>query len=513
MSKPAIEPASHSDSAAEGAFGLDPGSIQLVEAASFVTQGTLPAHMQYGSDISGLFPPLPGSVGGQAELRGLDGGACPAIAINCNYPSLGMEASKPSELTAGGTSSTAGSHDCSIGTDPPKARCVNKGQAERHVQRMLDRIRAADDAGHRRAADHLTIEYLMSFDARYIAVMRAWKQMKKNYRPKYDLLPAIANRLHAWEGSAEDVILRLQAKKSNPQAFRSILNFGIENRALQYLVRSVLEVRAKPHADQYTFKGVHAAIQQVADLMADGYVWAIETDIRDCFPSFDGQKAPNHLPIPRRVSQHSLLGSSLQIILHPSQTLGSAELDEYMLGQELADARRGFPQGSAASSLAVESLLAPLFAQLPAAGALIGYADNFLAMAEKECEAVTMTTALWGALKAHPVGPLWPKQPKIFEPGKPIEFLGHSLQFHKGAVRIDPTPENCAEFEARLNKGLFRIRKATPEPACAKRLARRLKGYVMSWTAAFKLCTGMSSCRSHALKLSNWPRRDITLRQ
>jgi hypothetical protein len=379
---------------------------------------------------------------------------------------------------------------------------VNLAKAEAHVRKMLKRIRAAHLAGDPKRATRLTVEYLRSFNARYVAVARASARMRKNRRPKSELWPGIARRLDAWQGTAEEVIARFKEKKNNPNELRTILDFGIENRALQYLVRSVLEIRADLHPGQYLLQGgVHKAVQKAADELAGGPKWAIESDIRNCYSSFEGKKVPDLLPLPKKVTLQSLLGVSLNMRVLPSQSFGSAELDEYVFGQELADVRRGFPQGSAASPLAVEILLASLYTQLPVAGVSVGYADNFLVMASQEEDAVSTTTAFWSALEAHPAGQLKPKEPKIFEPKIPIEFLGHTLQLQNGAIQIHPTPQNSGDFEARLNAGLRRIRKAIHDQPRAARRAQRLRRYVMSWTGSFKLCDGMDSCRSRALQL------------
>ncbi len=380
----------------------------------------------------------------------------------------------------------------------------NWSKAERDVRKMLDAIRVAHREGKRKRADYQTQTYLQSYHARYVAAVRAWRSLKKHQRPSFDLLPVIAQKLNAWEGTIEDVVLRWKEKSDQPGNFRPIMAFGIENRGLQYLVCSVLEVRADLHSSQYLLKGVHQAINRVAELMADGYLWAIETDIRDCYRSFDGEKAPDYLPIPERVTRSSLLSASLHLKLHPYWTnlFGpSCPAGSVMFAEDLADARRGFPQGSAASSLAVEMLLAPLFGQLPKSGASIGYADNFLAVARNKADVVSMTEAFWSALKAHPAGQLGPKKPKVFEPGQPIEFLGHRLRSYHEVVRIDPTPQNRAGFRARLASGLSGIRAASSHPILAAQRMRKLRDYVFSWTAASRLCTDMESCRAHAVGL------------
>src|SRR5207249_8495051 len=57
----------------------------------------------------------------------------------------------------------------------------------------------------------------------------------------------------------------------------------------------------------------------------------------------------------------------------------------------LADARRGIPQGSAASPILAEMLLAPLLYQVPAGGEVVAYADNISVLTKNESDADAMT--------------------------------------------------------------------------------------------------------------------------
>jgi hypothetical protein len=372
--------------------------------------------------------------------------------------------------------------------------------AEQHVLRFLKRIRTAHEVGDRRKANHLIQEYLRSRDAKLIAVRDAWKRLKPHRRPAAELIPSIASGLDAWRGTNEPVIFWPRAKTSNPQEFRIILDFGIENRALQYLVKPVLKARADLHPNQYLLKGTHAAIAEVAKLMAQGYVWAVETDIRNCYPSFDGEKVGGLLPIPKRVTQSTVLGASLSLKAHKEWADCFGEVDEEYVSStytELADARRGFPQGSAASPLAVEMLLAPVFAQLPPAGASIGYADNFLAMATNEDDAVSMTLAFWSALRAHPAGQLSPKPPKVSAPGDHVDFLGHRLRNSLGSILIEPSPENLNKFEFHMHIAIGKIQAEKSDHARIRR-TQNLRRFVRSWTGSFAACTDILSFRDKA---------------
>ena len=116
--------------------------------------------------------------------------------------------------------------------------------------------------------------------------------------------------------TTEPVILSFKEKEDKPGHFRSLLDFGIENRVLQYLVLGALKARANLHPNQYAMKGSHAAIRRVAELMANGYEHAVEIDIKDCFPSFDGEKVPDLLSLPKRVTKSVLLNGSHNLMYH-----------------------------------------------------------------------------------------------------------------------------------------------------------------------------------------------------
>jgi hypothetical protein len=312
--------------------------------------------------------------------------------------------------------------------------------------------------------------------------------------------------LNAWTRSDEKVLIQVREKPGNPHRFRTTLEFGIENRARQLLVLRLLKVQANLHPNQYLMRGTHAAIRRVVALLKDGYTWAIETDIHNCYASFDGEKVPDLPPVPKEVTRSILLCGAYILRLPHSGICCPAdpgEEDKLISSELFADARQGLPQGSAASPLAVEMLLAPLFDELPTNGECLGYADNFLAMGKAKNDVVSMTSALWSALKAHPAGQFWQNPQKVYAPGDPIEFLGHRIQRFPGMTRIDPTPDNLGQFDHKMDIGLRAIKAASSKAVRMKRIWK-LQAYVTSWTAAFKLCADVKIYRESALKQIAW---------
>jgi hypothetical protein len=203
-------------------------------------------------------------------------------------------------------------------------RRIRLAKVERRVTGMLEQIRVAHQAGKRRRADYLTQQYLRSRDAKDVAVVQAYRKLKVHRRPDSNELPVIAERLNAWDGTTEPVILSFKEKASKPGHFRPLLDFGIENRALQHLALGALKMRADLHPNQYVMKGSHDAIRRVTELMANGYEYAVEIDIKDCFASFDGEKVLDLLPLPKRVTKSVLLNGSHNLMYH-SYCDGSAQ--------------------------------------------------------------------------------------------------------------------------------------------------------------------------------------------
>jgi hypothetical protein len=173
-------------------------------------------------------------------------------------------------------------------------RCAGSRDARQHVLKMLKRIRDAHRAGRWWQTQQFIREYLTSYDARLAATHRAFEKMKPARRPPKDQLPAIASGLNAFNGTQEKVRLVVRRKRSNPHEFRTTLDFGIENRALQYLVLSVLYVIADLHPRQFAVRGgVHAAVAHAQGAMQAGFVYAREIDIQRCFQSFKGDRIKN----------------------------------------------------------------------------------------------------------------------------------------------------------------------------------------------------------------------------
>ena len=175
-------------------------------------------------------------------------------------------------------------------------------KSRRHDRKMLADIALAAASGKRKLVRQLVRKYLQSHDAKMVATIRAYTALPYAARPDELNVDELAGTLCAWTGTSELVQLFYKRKGHlSSEKPRLILNFGLKNRALQYLVKAALSAAANLHPEQYCTLGVQRAISRVTGLMAAGYVRSIEIDIKNCFPSFKEEKLHELLPLPKEV--------------------------------------------------------------------------------------------------------------------------------------------------------------------------------------------------------------------
>jgi hypothetical protein len=382
----------------------------------------------------------------------------------------------------------------------------NVEKAKKHVRKMLTRIKSMHAAGKKKLRDRLIVQYQQSIDARVLAVLEAYYALPPSRRPARKMLAAIAEAIRPCQPSKEPVIVHMIPKPNGD--YRAVNDFGIEQRARQYLFVPILETVADLHPDQYAIRGgVPAAIDRVVTLEKEGYGWKIETDVKNCFTSFAGTNLDEYIPVMKRVIDYVISATHLNVVPGPSIKyhfgLGSAGEDDpgdpVAFTKVLSVARQGLPQGSAVASIATEILLAQPLKSLPTTARIVCYADNILVMAKTKEDAVLVTSALWSALQAHPAGHLQPKLKSQSIPGQPFEFLGHQITPTKSSVNIAPAPKNEAKFTSRLQKDLAAI----ANPACLEsnrnKIADDLRHFIDGWTASFWRCPGMPDRKTACL--------------
>lgn len=375
---------------------------------------------------------------------------------------------------------------------------IKKQTQSLHLEKLRQRVRDARSGSQRKK---LVSQFLRSHDARLQAILDAYEALDPEFRPEKATLPSLAESLDPWKPCKEPVFLHLRPKNSSP-GHRTVLEFGIAQRARQYHVRRVLGELLQLHSDQYLFGGgVHEAVEQTAKALQDGCQWVVEIDIINCYPSFDGKKLTKLLPLPKEVTEYVILSEHLNIVPRKiTRVIDPGNVDggnQQAAKNALLAARRGIPQGSSASSIVSEAMIAIALEQIPSQGVIIAFADNILLLAKTQADLCSMTKACEGALEAHPVGRLRSRS-TVFKKGQSIQFLGHKFDVSMDGVAISPALEHLAKFKERVSTDTDFLRK-TKKRAVRCRRYQELKSFINGWAAAFSLCDDVRKFKKEAL--------------
>jgi hypothetical protein len=292
-------------------------------------------------------------------------------------------------------------------------------RAKRRERNLRQRLRNAKKLGKWKKVRHLLGEYLASYDVRLAVTDDRVKRLKGTKRPALEAYPTLADEANPFIHREDPVGVRLIRKKEGSNDGRPVLSFDLPDQIAQEVLRRAMQA-GLPNPSKHQFGGrggVSGAIRTASEYFSQGYVHVVEADIRKCYANFDRHQIPACLsPIPEKVIREVLV-PELQGRLFSSQEGDwfsyaplNAPLHELAAArhEECVQARSGLPQGSAASPLASELLLAPVVDELvqTCSGKVVVYADNFLLMAKTHNEAVSMYCTLKFLLEEHPAGPL-----------------------------------------------------------------------------------------------------------
>ena len=174
----------------------------------------------------------------------------------------------------------------------------------------------------------------------------------------------------------------------------------VRDRVVQTAVRMVLEpIFERTFAAQSygfrPFRGCKDALRRVDSLLASGYTWVVDADLRHYFDTIP------HPALMQRVQERVADGRVLALL-------------EAFLTQHVLDAlstwtpEEGTPQGAVISPLLANIYLNPLDHQMAAAGfEMVRYADDFVILCQSEADAQRAVTlvAAWtqaAGLTMHP---------------------------------------------------------------------------------------------------------------
>ncbi len=333
-------------------------------------------------------------------------------------------------------------------------------KARKRTKQLLDRVR---DARHNKAR-HQVRQCFKSFEFRLAAVDQA--QRKKRLGTSKNPV-SVAELLDPWYGTTEKVGLNA-TPKSKEGEFRPTAEFGLENTALQIMVRDVLNARGAFSEYQTQFKGgVPEAIKRVRAALESGKVYALTCDLQNCFGSFQEEGLKASLPLPKEVTEKVVMskGMSFSPMGILNQIMSTDEMHELCKGdvddhisEFLIQARSGIPQGSVCSPVVAETILAQVFGQVVTSCEVVSYADNTIILGTDENAVCETFKALRSAFEAHLAGPLSLMVEGHFQPGDPIQFLGVMITLKGGVVSVDVLPSKVLEIREKLKTLRKKIR-------------------------------------------------------
>lgn len=364
-----------------------------------------------------------------------------------------------------------------MGMSMGKVNRIGIKQARSRALKRHNRIRRAVEAGDPHLARHRMLEYLRSYDAKLAATAKAFQKIHPGAKLPIAKLAEIAAHLDPWKGTKEPA--RVSARPKSSGGHRIVVDFQLENRALQCLVCGALSPWAKRqlHQDQYGLRdGRDAALEAATEALDEGLAWAVTADVKDFYPSINDKKLQKLLPLPEDVTRLVVISRYLRL------SLGWRPLG-VTTANFMAQARQGIPQGSAVSSLLAEVVLAPVFNALPEGACVKNYADNFLILAPSKAEACSIVNTLRCACKSLPAGPLRLVAQEPRPSTEWFDFLGYALRVHDGNTMVRPSNWNMERFDHIVDNYEENLLEGMGDIGERAKTAGR---YVRSWSAAFQ---------------------------
>lgn len=246
------------------------------------------------------------------------------------------------------------------------------------------------------------------------------KKLLASYPP--DAMREVAARITATYHFSEAVTARTHQPAPHKRR-RTIYAFGPGKHALQCMVADLIKAMFPlPTGRHFTINGgVKAALKAVDEQARQGFIYAVERDIEQFYPHVNLQGLAKLLrPLPGSVVmnvigyRHGHPGSSDD---HSTEAVDDAPLPPRGL----------LAQGSAASPVAAEVLVADLLMGMPDDVRVMSYADNILILGRALDSVRAADSYLVGRARDHECGPLGLKAPKecIITSPAGINFLGH----------------------------------------------------------------------------------------
>jgi RNA-directed DNA polymerase len=354
-----------------------------------------------------------------------------------------------------------------------------RAHCRRQAQRWQDQIKEEVTAGRSRIARKEQHQFLRALPVRVLAAISAWE--KAGGRPaegaaSFDRIWRIAEALHRLDKPSTAHLTKKMKLRAN--AHRPICAFrDIEDRARQHLAVMAVTPFASIHPAQFAWRrGRSAACESLHNAMRDagregGFA---QIDIKNFYGSISHAWLEENLPLSEGMIRSVIHTGGMRII--PFGRGQARPTCEDI--QEVA--RRGIPQGSAASPLIAEIVVADVLRgladRLPP-HILINYSDNVaIVLRGNAADWPAFMELLRDAFATHPAGPFHLTMSQVKPLTHSSRFLGYSWVWRDNNPVAYVEPEHLEDRILQLRSDILFMP------------AQKLRGQALGYRAAFSLC-------------------------
>ena len=278
----------------------------------------------------------------------------------------------------------------------------------------------------------------------------------------------------------------------------------VKDRIVQQVLKDVMEpIFEEEFLDcSYGFrpdKSAHMAVEQVRDLLEEGYVWVIDADIKSYFDNIDHELLID--AVAERISD----GSILNLI---RMFLESGVMED---GRWL-ETTSGTPQGGVVSPLLANIYLHKFDKEMVDRGhKIVRYADDWIILKKTMMAARRVMKNTKEYLDEELKLKMHPKKSKLVDARQePFHFLGFYFRIYnnkdngQGNVVFGPSFKSIDEFKDKIRKSTRRNQTTTAEFVIGG-----LKSVLRGWANYF----GIGMVNSLFKKLDRWIRRRVRMVQ
>lgn len=347
---------------------------------------------------------------------------------------------------------------------------IIKMHAARH-SRELQRLQKAAFESNKSVIRSSQHRILKSLSSKLTCLVRA---LPVDHNLSGEQIVTLADELSAFEDCGEPILAWMQPK-SFGGGERPICDFGMQRKALHYLLGDVLRAKFPSATCDYMVKGRGGDLlaKTARSLIEGGKSWVFTADLSNFYRSVQQTQLQDLLGLPIGVVSNSLL-IPLSAPLHDAFS--------YVSTPPVFDGavREGLPQGSGASGLVASMLLGTWLDHSAPTGHVFLNGDDIMVIAGDELELKAFEMSLLEYLSNHPHGPFQLKHTEIVNAEAGFDFCKYRFKrdVQHGGVRL--TPSNKSYFRAKI-----KIMKMTKEHPFD--VYHRLEKYIERWAAAFPL--------------------------